>query len=314
MISVNGVVKTFGDFRALDKISFDIQDGSIYGLVGINGAGKSTLLRVITGIYRAEEGEVSFDGISVFDNPEVKARIAFVPDELYLPNGMTMYKLAKKYENLYGGKFNFDKFYKLAGVFNLDVKKSVNTFSKGMRRQASTILAMALETDYIFFDETFDGLDPFKRAYIKKLIAEDVKSRNATAIITSHSLKELEDICDRLAVLDNGGLVFESDVWALERAGLKIQVAFAEEYGIDKFEGLGIEIVEFAKQGSVANLIVRGEKEEIEEKIKALSPLVFEMLPLSLEDVFTYELSKRGANAGLTDLLREEARENEENR
>lgn len=314
MIKVQNVVKQFGSFRALDGISFEIQDGSIYGLVGINGAGKSTLLRVITGIYTPEEGEVTFDGIKVYDNPEVKARIAFVPDELFLPNGMSMYKLAKKYENLYNGKFNFDKFYKLAGTFGLDIKKSVNTFSKGMRRQASTILAMALETDYIFFDETFDGLDPFKRAYIKKLISEDVKERNATAIITSHSLKELEDICDRLAVLDKGGLVFESDVATLEGAGLKIQVVFGEEFGIEKFEPLELEIVEFTKHGSVANLIVRGDKAEVEEKISSLSPLVLEMLPLTLEEVFTYELSKRGANAGLTDLLRGEDEINEENK
>lgn len=314
MINVNRVAKKFGNFFALDNINFEIQDGSIYGLVGINGAGKSTLLRVITGIYRPEEGEVSFDGIPVLDNPEVKARIAFVPDELFLPNGMTMYKLAKKYENLYGGKFNYEKFYSLASAFGLDVKKSVNTFSKGMRRQASTILALALETDYIFFDETFDGLDPFKRAYIKKLITEDVKSRNATAIITSHSLKELEDICDRLAVLDKGGLVFESDVQTLEGTGLKIQVAFAGDYGVEVFDGLELEIVEFTKQGSVANLIVRGDREEVAEKIKSLSPVVFEILPLTLEEVFTYELSKRGANAGITDLLRREENENAENK
>lgn len=308
MIKVNAVVKKFGDFKALDNISFEIQDGSIYGLVGINGAGKSTLLRVITGIYRPEEGEVTFDGIPVYDNPEAKRRFAFVPDELYLPNGVSMYKLAKKYENLYGGKFNYEKFYRLSADFGLDVKKSVNTFSKGMRRQASTILALSLETDYIFFDETFDGLDPFKRAYVKKLIAEEVKVRSLTAIITSHSLKELEDICDRLAVLDRGGLVFESDVATLENGGFKIQVAFADEYGIERFEGL--DVVEFTKHGSVANLIIRGEREEAEEKIRALSPLVFEILPLSLEEVFTYELSQKGANASLTEIFKKEDGDN----
>jgi len=294
MIKVDGVVKRFGSFTALGGISFEIQSGSIYGLVGINGAGKSTLLRVITGIYRPEEGSVSFDGVGVYDNPEVKKRIAFVPDDLYLPGNMNMRDMAKKYSLLYDGRFNYDKFYQLSSAFELDTSKSFNGFSKGMRRQASTILALALETDYIFFDETFDGLDPFKRGYIKRLITEDVKGRGATAIITSHSLKELEDTCDRLAVLDKGGLVFESDAQSLSTGGLKIQVAFSDEYGVDRFDGL--DVVDFTKHGKVANLVIRGEEEEIRTKIEQMSPILFEFLPLSLEELFTFELDKRGVN------------------
>ena len=293
MIKVEGVVKRFGDFTALSNVSFEIRSGSIYGLVGINGAGKSTLLRIITGIYKPEEGTVYFDGEGVWDSPEVKSRIAFVPDDLYLPNSSNMLSMAKRYSVLFG-KFNFEKFYNLASAFSLDVRKSFNTFSKGMRRQASTILALSLETDYIFFDETFDGLDPFKRSYIKKLIAEDVKSRNATAIITSHSLKELEDICDRLAVLDKGGLVFESDVEHISVGGTKVQIAFNENYGIEKFADF--DIIEFSKHGSVASVIFRGEEDEIKSRLAEMSPILLETLPLSLEEVFTLELDKRGVN------------------
>ncbi len=294
MIKVDGVVKRFGNFTALNNISFEIQSGSIYGLVGINGAGKSTLLRTVAGIYVPEEGHISFDGIDVFDNPEVKAKIAFVPDELYLPNGTNMKTMAKKYELLYHGRFNENKFLELSRIFELDITKPFNTFSKGMRRQASTILAVALETEYIFFDETFDGLDPFKRGYIKRLISEDVRSRGATAIITSHSLKELEDTCDRLAVLDKGGLVFESDIRELSCGGLKVQIAFAEDYTKDKFSEL--DVIDFSKHGSVASLIIRGDEEQIKTKIEAMSPILFEVLPLSLEELFTFELDKLGVN------------------
>lgn len=291
MIKIDGVVKRFGDFTALDNISCEIQNGSIYGLVGINGAGKSTLLRVITGIYTPEEGSVSYDGVSISEDPTIKSRFAFVPDELYLPNNATLLQMAKKYRLLYNGKFNDKRFFDLATEFSLDVRKPFNSFSKGMRRQAATILALALETEYIFFDETFDGLDPFKRSFIKKLIAEDVKRRGATAVITSHSLKELEDICDKLAVVDKGGLVFESDVASIS-GGVRVQVAFSDEYSIERFEAL--EVLDFRKNGSVSTLTVRADEQTVRAVLEPMSPILLEILPLSLEDVFTFELAKRG--------------------
>lgn len=306
MIKVHSLTKKFGKFTALDGISCDISDGSIYGLVGINGSGKSTLLRTITGIYRADDGEVTFDGEGVYDNPEVKKRIAFVPDELYLPNNETMLSMSKKYNTLYNGKFNRKKFDELSAAFSLDVRKPLNTFSKGMRRQASTILALSLETDYIFFDETFDGLDPFKRAYVKRLIEEDVRSRGATAIITSHSLKELEDICDKLAVLDKGGIVLESDVSDMSVGGVKVQIAFSEDYDETKFDSF--DLIEFSKHGSVSGLIIKGEESEIKEKLSAMSPILLETLPLSLEDVFTLELTRRGVET-FSELLKKEDEE-----
>ena len=293
MIKLDGVVKRFGDFTALDNVSCEIQNGSIYGLVGINGAGKSTLLRVICGIYEPDGGVVTFDGKSLSENPELKANFAFVPDELYLPNNSNLLSMAKKYRLLYHGKFNDERFLELARVFELDLKKPFNGFSKGMRRQAATILALALETEYIFFDETFDGLDPFKRSFVKKLISEDVRSRGATAIITSHSLKELEDICDRLCVVDKGGLVFESEA-AVSDGGVRVQVAFAEDYDITKFSSL--DVVDFTKTGKVATLTVKESEEQVRAVLEEMSPILLEVLPMSLEDTFTLELTKRGVN------------------
>ncbi len=291
MICVKNATKRFGKFAAVNGISCNIQDGRIYGLVGVNGAGKSTLLRTMTGIYKCDEGEVTLDGSPVYDNPYVKRKIAFVPDELYLPPTATLRGMADRYSSLYP-KFNYTRFTKLISDFELKLKKPFNQFSKGMKRQAATALALALEPKYIFFDETFDGLDPFKRNYVKKIIAEDVKERGATAVITSHSLRELEDSCDQLALLNRGGLVFESDTAQLKTSRFKVQIAFSEGFGEEKFKGL--DVISFKKQGAVANLIVGGDRELTLEKLRAMSPALLEVLPMTLEEVFTYELEVRG--------------------
>jgi ABC-2 type transport system ATP-binding protein len=303
MISVVGVEKRFGDFVALRSIDFEILDGFIYGLVGINGAGKSTLLRTISGIYRPSLGEVTYDGEKIFDNPSAKRRVVFVPDELYLPSAKNMKAMALEYKLLYG-RFNNEKFERLAVAFELDIKKPFNSFSKGMKRQAATILALSVEPDYIFFDETFDGLDPFKRAYIKRLISEEVKSRGMTAIITSHSLKELEDICDKLAVLDKGGLVFDCDVGKISIGATKVQIALDGDFDRDSFRGL--DIAAFSKRGSVATLVVRGDSAEIEKTLSEMNPKLLELLPLSLEEAFSLELSARGVGVNLSAVSGEE--------
>ncbi len=290
MIKIDRVVKRFGNFTALDNVSFEIETGTIYGLVGINGSGKSTLLRVITGIYENEFGSVTYDGVTLKDDPSIKGRIAFVADELFLPSGTSMKALAKKFALLYG-HFNFAKFESLSKEFGLNIKANVNTFSKGMRRQASTILAMSLETDYIFFDETFDGLDPFKRSFIKKLLSEEVKESGKTVIITSHSLKELEDICDKLAVLDRGILVVDSDASERTSDGVRVQIASAEEYDKSRFDSF--DLIDFKKQGSVAVLTLKGDEKEIIARLRDMSPLLLEVLPMSFEDVFSIELSDR---------------------
>ena len=211
MIEVKNLTKRFHDFTALEDVSCSIGSGCIYGMVGSNGAGKSTFLRALTGVYQPDAGKIFIDGQPVWDNPAVKRRIAYVPDELYFLAGANLNRMERMYQSLYPD-FDKDRFEKLCGHLQLPRNKSLGQFSKGMRRQAATILALSCRPDYLFFDETFDGLDPVMRSFVKKLICEDVLERGASAIITSHSLRELEDICDQLALLHKGGLVLESDI------------------------------------------------------------------------------------------------------
>ena len=295
MIQVQHLNKRFGDFTALDDISCTIPEGCIYGMVGSNGAGKSTFLRVITGVYRPDSGSVVIDGEPVYENPKKKAEIAYVPDSLYFINSASMERMAQLYAAVYP-EFDRDRFRRLTALFELDPKKSINTFSKGMKRQAATILALATHPRYIFFDETFDGLDPIMRGRVKNLICEDVLERRSTAIITSHSLRELEDTCDQLALLHKGGLVLESDVQNLRTSLFKIQIAFAQEFDRGRFSD--IDILHFTKHGSVANMIVRGDRDRTLEKLHALCPVLLDILPLSLEEVFTYEMEALGYTAG----------------
>lgn len=291
MIQAENLTKKFGSYTALKNISCTIQDGCIYGMVGSNGAGKSTFLRILSGVYRADGGTVTMDGEPIYESPASKGQIAFVPDDLYYINGANMDRMAALYQSLYPG-FDRKKYESLAKELDLDRKKSINTFSKGMRRQAITILALAVSPKYIFFDETFDGMDPVVRTYIKGLICQDVLDRGAAAIITSHSLRELEDTCDQLALLHRGGLVLESDIQNLKTSQFKIQIAFHEAYDQSKFNCL--DLVHFSKSGSVANLIVRGERENTLEILRAMHPALLEALPLSLEEVFTYEMEALG--------------------
>lgn len=292
MISVNNLVKSFDDYKAVNDITCNIPDGCIYGMVGSNGAGKSTFLRLITGVYKADAGSISIDGKPVYDNPEVKARIAYVPDELYFINGYSIEKMAHYYKNIYPN-FSVEKCMDLTDKFKLNPKKSINTFSKGMKRQAAILLALSTNPDYMFFDETFDGLDPIMRNLVKGLICEDVFERKATAIITSHSLRELEDICDQLALLHEGGLVLQNDISDLKTQNFKIQIAFKEDFDESKFKGL-IEYTSFNKIGSIATMIVKGNKEDTVSKLSSLNPVLFDILPLTLEEVFTYEMTALG--------------------
>lgn len=291
MIKTENLTKKFEDYKALDAINCTIPEGCIYGMVGSNGAGKSTFLRLISGIYRADEGRVMIDEEEVFENPNVKSQIAFVPDELFFLNGANMDRMAQLYRACYPG-FDEKRYEYLSDTFQLNRKKALTTFSKGMKRQAATILAISCKPKYIFFDETFDGLDPVMRNLVKSLICQDVEERKATAILTSHSLRELEDTCDQLALLHRGGLVFESDITNLKTSLFKVQVAFREEYSKNSFQD--IDMLHFTKHGSVSNIIVRGERDEVVGKIKNMNPILLEVLPLTLEEVFTYEMEALG--------------------
>lgn len=294
MIKAENLTKKFSDMTALDSINCAIEKGCIYGMVGSNGSGKSTLLRLLSGVYKPDGGRAMLDGEDIYENTTAKASIAFVPDELYYPAGATMDRVAAMYRSLYPG-FDDTRYKDLARDLNLNRSKTLSTFSKGMRRQAMTVLALATKPQYIFFDETFDGLDPVMRNYVKRLICMDVVDRGASAVITSHSLRELEDTCDQLALLHKGGLVFESDIQNLRTTRFKIQIAFsgdAGDYGPEKFSG--IELVRFQKHGSVVNMIVKGDRDETVAKLSAMNPVILDVLPLTLEEVFTYEMEALG--------------------
>ena len=291
MIKVENVTKKLDDYVALSNLSCEIPKGSVFGLIGSNGAGKSTLLRAITGVYQINEGRVTIDGELIYENPAAKNRLMYVPDELYFLAGVDMKRMAKMYGSIYK---NFDsaRFTELTRIFKLNPTENINKFSKGMKRQAAIILALCTKADYLFFDETFDGLDPVKRNLVKNLIAEDAIDNGTTVIITSHSLRELEDTCDQLALLHDGGIVFESDVQDLKTSLFKVQIAFLEDFSEEKFADL--DKLSFSKLGSVANFIVRGERADTYDYLNQLDPVLLEILPLSLEEVFIHEMASVG--------------------
>ncbi len=293
MIRAENVSKHFEDFVALDNVSCKIQDGCIYGMVGSNGAGKSTFLRVLSGVYKADKGVAYIDDEVSYDNPKAKNKMVFVADELFFLPGASMNSMASLYKSIYD-RFDYERFRYLTGVFGLDPRKNIANFSKGMKRQVSIILALSTRAKYMFFDETFDGLDPVMRNLVKKLICNDVAELNSTVIVTSHSLRELEDICDHLALLHKGGMVLDSDVLELKTAQFKAQVAFMEPFTKEKFSEFNI--TRYNQEGSVANMIINGDREECLEKFKAMNPAVLDILPLTLEEVFTYEMEALGYN------------------
>ncbi len=291
MIKANNLTKRFSDVAALDKLNCQIPDGCVYGLVGANGAGKSTFLRLASGVYRADEGSITLDDAPIYENMSIKKRFAFVSDEFWALPQSNMTRMA----SLYGAAYeNFDqtKFLALSREFGLDVHKPVSMFSKGMRRQAATILALATGADFFLFDETFDGLDPVMRNLVKQLLYAQVVDRGATVIISSHSLRELEDTCDQLALLYQGGIVLQSDVSDLKTSLYKMQVAFDRDFDKGVFEGL--DILSFTRQGSVANAVVRGDKDKGQALLHKQDPLLLEVLPVTLEEVFLYEMEALG--------------------
>ena len=291
MIEARQVTMRFGDFTALDHLNCRIPENCIYGLVGSNGAGKSTLLRLFSDVYAPAEGEILLDGIPVHDNPKAKSRMFFIPDELYFLPHASMDTMARFYANLYPS-FSKTRYRSLAQTFGLNPRADIRTFSKGMRRQAATILGLSVMPDYLFFDETFDGLDPVMRNLVKEVIRDDAKQNGTTVIIASHSLRELEDTCDQLSLLHRGGIVFESDISHLTTKLFKVQFALNRPYDDTLFEGMDIKNIQ--RRGAVTELIVKGDREETMAHLRTFGPTLLEILPLGLEEVFVYEMEALG--------------------
>lgn len=310
MITATGLTKKFDDITALDNLTCSIGEGCIYGLVGSNGAGKSTFLRLLAGIYKPDSGIIQVDGMNTYENPQVKSQMVFVPDDLFFLRGASMNRMAKLYAACYP-QFDRGRFERMAKLLSLDTKRPISTFSKGMRRQAATLLALAVNSRMIFFDETFDGLDPVMRNVIKRIICEEVLERGCTAIITSHSLRELEDTCDQLALMHEGGIVLESEVSSLKTSLFKVQIAFRRDFTREEIDAPEImEVLSFTKSGSVATLIVRSvsSRDEVIAHLSALSPVILDVLPLSLEEVFVHEMEALGYNFDFS-ILSNDAKE-----
>ena len=291
MIRAEQVTKTFDKVVALKDLSCIIQKGSIYGLVGSNGAGKSTFLRLATGIYAPDKGNIYIDDENVWENPLAKNKFVLVPDELYFLPQANMLRMAKLYQACYEN-FCHEKFTRLSKLFGLNPKANIGTFSKGMKRQAAMILALSCRAQYLFFDETYDGLDAVMRNLVKQLITKEVAEHNATVVIASHSLRELEDVCDQLTLLHQGGIVSQRDVKNLKTSLFKIQVGYDFEYGKELFAD--IEMLDFVKKGRISNFIARGDKEQIVKQLESKGAILVDVLPLSLEEVFVHEMEALG--------------------
>lgn len=289
MIEVQGVTKKFGSFTAISDISFTVGDGSLYGLIGYNGAGKTTLLKTITGVYKAEAGRVLLDGEDAFDNELMKQHMFYVPDDIYFQPYANMEKMAKFYNGYYP-EFSFDTFHKLAEVFGLDTKARLNGFSKGMQRQAEIVLGFSTQPSFMLFDETFDDLDPAKRALIKNMITEYMQEKNASIIVSSHDLHELEGLCDHFGLINGKKLVLDSSISELSENRAKFRLVFPEDVSEEQIKALGIDVKSFKKDGKMVIITVKGDEKEAAEKLNALSPAMVESLPLSLEEVFLDEM------------------------
>lgn len=291
MIETTALTKKFDGKPALDGLDCRIQPGSIFGLVGSNGSGKSTLLRLIAGVLRPDGGKVLVDGQSPFDNPAVKSRIFFLPDTPYFIHQSNLLEMAAFYRRFYP-RFSYEQFNYLTTIFPIQPKMRIAAMSKGMQRQAALILALSARPDYLMLDEAFDGLDPVIRTVLRRLLAAGIAEENMTVIIASHNLRELEDLCDRAGLLHKGKLIFNDELDALKGRLHKVQAAFRPLPPPEAFAGL--EILKTEQQGSLLQMVVRGEAEEITARLQTLQPLFLELLPPTLEEIFIYELEVAG--------------------
>lgn len=285
MIQTRALVKTFDGFRALDGLDLHVPHGAIYGLVGPNGSGKSTVIRHLTGIYRQDSGEVRVDGKPVFENPEVKARIAYIPDELFYFPQAGIRDMKEFYQGIYP-RFSEERFRKLRGAFSLDERAPIRRMSKGMQKQAAFWLAMCQCPDILILDEPVDGLDPVMRRQVWSIIMQDVAEKGTTVLVSSHNLRELEDVCDHVGILKNGKILLEHSLSDLQENLVKVQMVLPDGAAVPP----GLQILHQGGVGRLKTLILRGRSESVVAQLSAVQPIFMDVLPLSLEEVFIYEL------------------------
>ncbi len=281
MLEMKHVTKTFGDFKALDDLTLTVPKGAVYGLVGPNGAGKSTAIRLLTGVYRPDSGSITIEGMPVYENTTQKLRIGYIPDDIFYYPSASLEEMRKLYRSMYP---NFDDalFNRLYEVFQLPKKSPIRRFSKGMQKQAAFHLSICTRPDVLILDEPVDGLDPVMRRQVWSLILSEVAQRQTTVLISSHNLRELEDICDHVGIMDHGKMLLERSLADMQGNTVKLQIVG------DVPEGL--EILHESQSGRLKTLIVRGSAKTVAEKAETVNPAYFDILPLSLEEIFIYEL------------------------
>ena len=292
MLELKNVSKSFGKFKALDNLTMTIPQGSVYGLVGPNGAGKTTAIRHITGVYRPDAGEITMEGLPIFENPQVKQAIGYIPDEIFYFSSATLKDMAKFYRGLYP-RFDMALFQRLSEVFQLPMGSPIRRFSKGMQKQAAFQLTLSIRPDVLVLDEPVDGLDPVMRRQVMSLILAEVAERNTTVLISSHNLRELEDVCDHVGIMNHGKMLLERSLADMQGNTVKLQMVG------DVPEGL--EILHQSSTGRLQTLVVRGNAREVEAQVEASEPMFYDILPLSLEEIFIYELG--GVNHEINSII-----------
>ena len=297
MLEAKNVVKTFDGFRALDGATLTAPAGAVYGLVGPNGAGKSTLIRHLTGVYRPDSGELLLGGEPVYENPAVKRRVAAIADDWYYFPQSSIREMAGFYAGLYPA-FSWERYNKLREAFPLPEKQMLRRMSKGMQKQAAFWLALSAMPDYLILDEPVDGLDPVMRRQVWSLMMGDVAERGTTVLVSSHNLRELEDVCDHVGIMDRGHVLLERSLAQLQDNMVKLQVVFP-----DGMEDVPAElpVLHASKLGRVHTLIMRMNAQEATERLMAYSPLLVDAIPLTLEEIFIYELG--GADYAVKDIV-----------
>ncbi|MEE5993071.1 MAG: ABC transporter ATP-binding protein [Oscillospiraceae bacterium] len=299
MMQLKETVKAFGDFKALDGVNLEIPKGTAFGLLGSNGAGKSTILRLFSGIYKPEAGQVIIDDEEVYDNVSAKQKVFFINDETVQFANFTLEGLKRFYQQFYPA-FSEEIFERLEEMIQLPRKKKISTYSKGMKRQAIVIIGLASGAPYLLLDEAFDGLDPTMRIIVKRMIVDAMCERELTVVISSHNLKEINELCDTAALLHHGKIVFNRQLDSLKGAVHKVQVAFADKERIfTKEDFSNLEILHFDKKQSLYHMIVKGTEEEIDNALAPYNPVLSDLIPLTLEEIFIYELEGLGYDSNI---------------
>ena len=292
MLEMKNVTKTFGKFKALDDLSMTVPKGSVYGLVGPNGAGKSTAIRLMTGIYRPDSGSITLEGMPVYENPVNKVRMGYIPDDIFYFPSASMEEMKSFYKGIYP-QFDEELYKKLFEAFQLPRKGAIRRFSKGMQKQAAFHLSLCTHPEMLILDEPVDGLDPVMRRQVWSLILSEVAANGTTVLVSSHNLRELEDICDHVGIMDHGKMLLERSLQDMQGATHKLQLVGEVPEGLD--------ILHESQTGRLKTLVVRGDAREISRKVSAANPVYFDVLPLSLEEIFIYELG--GVNYEVKNIL-----------